>query len=353
MEKRNWRRTGTFGFGLCLLCICLASLTSGQEEAKETRSMKAYIVKEGDTLWGISGRFLNDPKLWRSLWGRNPYIKNPHWIYPGDPIQLAVETVPVVAQYTPAPEKGRVVEPVQEAPPPRPAGIPVTPLCASGILSEEELKKSGGVVGSYEERTLLAQNDLVYVQLREGERASAGDRYAVFRAGSTVYHPKTGKALGKIYRILAEADIVDPGKGGVALARIQSSQDVVRVGDGVKKWEPSDGTVVPRTSTRQLEGYVVGRLQEQEQIAQNDVVFIDLGAKDGIEPGDELSVLEPGRMVKTFTGEGEVQLPDKDVGTLVVMRVGRTASTALVVASTQVLSVGAPVRTLQESTAQQ
>lgn len=56
--------------------------------AKETRTEEVYTIKRGDTLWDISKKLFNDPLVWRNLWkyDGNKYIRNPHWIYPGNPV---------------------------------------------------------------------------------------------------------------------------------------------------------------------------------------------------------------------------------------------------------------------------
>ena len=53
----------------------------------------AYIVKKGDTLWDLSSLFLKDPFAWGDLWQKNPQIKDPHWIYPGDSLQIGPDSM--------------------------------------------------------------------------------------------------------------------------------------------------------------------------------------------------------------------------------------------------------------------
>ena len=39
-----------------------------------------YVIKKGDTLWGLSERFIKDPNYWPNMWSKNNQITNPHFI---------------------------------------------------------------------------------------------------------------------------------------------------------------------------------------------------------------------------------------------------------------------------------
>ncbi|CAM2068588.1 LysM peptidoglycan-binding domain-containing protein [Sulfidibacter corallicola] len=88
-----------------LLCFFLGAMTAWAQIQVEDHwspydypkqipeGTKYHIIQDGDTLWDLAARYLNDPLLWPQLYQANTYIKDPDLIYPGDPVFLDIGVV--------------------------------------------------------------------------------------------------------------------------------------------------------------------------------------------------------------------------------------------------------------------
>src|ERR1700730_9361894 len=109
----------------------------------------SYVVKRGDTLWGIAKVFLRDPWFWPEIWQVNKQIQNPHLIYPGDTLRLVyIDGRPRVTLQRGTMERGdsaRVVprfrsEPLESAVTTIPYATVAAFMSKPSVLSNEQIK---------------------------------------------------------------------------------------------------------------------------------------------------------------------------------------------------------------------
>jgi LysM repeat protein len=226
------------GVFVLMVMLCLPLLLSAQE--KKAEEGEVYTIKKGDTLWDISSRFLKDPFLWPKLWQRNPYITNPHWIYPGQPIQISpLEEPKKVAEVEvkEAPKEPMVAAKKEEPPaeakkpeilPPLEVKRPhINELRDAGYFTDVDHQGIGIVLESRDGKNLMSEGDIVYLSFKSNEKVSLGSHYTTVRASDVFM---AHKRVGTKYNITGKVKIIDI-YGNFCTAKITESYREVQRGD--------------------------------------------------------------------------------------------------------------------------
>lgn len=338
---------------------------------------QSYTVRPGDTLWGISGMFLKNPWHWPELWGMNlSEIKNPHLIFPGQTLYLdtsngrgrlslragganASADLPTV-RVSPRTR----IENLNASALPTLKSHLIEPFLAEPLIVDElGLSAAARIVAAQDNRVLLTRGDRAYARGNPGfelqdDPTQKQQMFRVFRNATPLKDPVSGEVLGY------EAQYV----GKALLARSESSQsqvdtdgknrtDVVpatidivdakeemRVGDRLLPEPPPQlQSYVPRAPSSPIEARIVSIYGSAVvNAAQNQVVSLNRGSRDGIESGHVLAIMTDGaRLVdKTDAKLTPIKLPDERNGLLMVFRTFEKVSYGLVLDITQGVKVG-------------
>ena len=344
----------------------------------------SYIVRRGDTLWAISGMFLKSAWRWPELWGMNLQdIKNPHRIYPGQQLYLeksngraTLRTGQAAAGDGP-PTDTVIVSPRTRSETLADASIPtlasriIGPFLNEAIIVDEaEFLRAPRIVAAQEGRVLLSRGDRAYARGQSGGVGSENSgkalsdakgepfNYRIFRNATPLRDPLTRAILGYEAQYVGKAELVrgesvqqvtaKDGKTTTeivpATIDIVAAKEEMRVGDRlVAEPPPASQNFVPHAPVSPISGQIVSVYGSAvTYAAENQVVVVNRGTKDGLERGHVMAILKDGQVLndRTDSARTQIKLPNERNGLLMVFRTFENLSYALVLQITDGVKVG-------------
>lgn len=337
-----------------------------------------YVVVKGDTLWDIAGKFLEKPWQWPQVWQKNPQIKNPNLIYPGDVIRLVYVDGKPTLTVNDASAGGSVAA--------RPAdSVPVGAIDMAryrpflrDVRVVDGFKQLPHVIGNEEGHLLGTANNKIYVRGLQG--VAVGEAVEIFRPsmhfarsgmdvagadlnrrgdrnyldGERLWYGASTSPGSKDY-LGTELTRVASGRvaaisGDTATVAVTETVREIRQGDRVAPAAgggydpyyvptpgPLDGPAVPVVASR--DGLISGG---------RDIIAIPLGSKQGVVNGSTYAILRPGDTVgdriahraELAARADSVRMPNERVGTAMVFRTFDNMSYAIVMENAKPVRAG-------------
>jgi hypothetical protein len=344
----------------------------------EIPTTQSYVVQYGDTLWDIAGTYLGNPYRWREIHQNNPFITNPNLIYPGDVLGIVSGLPGPVKEGLTAKTAGkklsdkRIARPWYGVPaperevvkaPPRPYPIVASSdfIEALGYIapySIEELEAadfgqitgieysagetSAKVIDSEYEQPGLVYGDFIYINRGSAQNIREGDVFLAFRPLREIRHPITSELIGTQIEVLGRLRVkaLEPE---ISCAEIIKSYNYIEIGNPLIPVSelslPLQKPLVGNSRSygfkvgNQLIAHIIAERIGHRGISDGDIVFIDVGAAQGVQPAD-------GFIIFREVGEG---YPKRSIGRILVLSVQKQTATALVTESVKTIELGEKV----------
>jgi hypothetical protein len=326
-------------FALTLLLGGAASAESGMlADGHPTR----YVVRKGDTLWDIAGKFLRQPWRWPEIWHVNPQVRNPHLIYPGDELELVfIDGMP---QLRLRDGKLRLSPRIRTTPwdgqiPTIPLDVIAPFLSRPYVLEDGQFEQAPYIVDFADEHIVGGAGQRAYVRSIESDSINQFD---VIRKGGPLVDADTQELLGYQASYIGSAELQRIGDPATILLARSEMESII--GDRLipaKQDQPIED-FYPKPPQREVNGSIIGVLNGVSQIGQLDVVVLDRGADDGLSPGTVLQVDRRGGTIRDVVAADpreKVTLPDEQAGLLMVFRTFQRVSFGIVMEATRAMHV--------------
>lgn len=184
----------------------------------------------------------------------------------------------------------------------------------------------GMVIRARDDRRLNGISDVIYLQLSKPSEVSPGDVFTVYRSIRKVFHPSSGDYVGDLISVRGIVRVTSIAKD-IAAAKIVRAYDSITQGEVIMRFSPAaDETATAGTPRASLDnpGLVIDVQYQGGLIGQRNIAYIDLGRRDGVQPGDTLELIRmtPG-------------LPPRTIGELQVLSVEDHTATTLIARATE------------------
>jgi hypothetical protein len=331
----------------------VAQPSSASESILRPDAPKSYVVKNGDTLWGVASMFLKDPWLWPEVWVINPQVRNPHLIYPGDTLALAfgANGNPQVRLTNGG---GSRLNPRLRSSP-LDGAIPTLPyssisafLTRPTVLSKEQIKTAPHVLAFREKHIVGGAGNEIYVK---NLNAPQNARFSVIHVGEELRDPDDNSVIGYEGTYTATASVVKAND--ITKAVLSDSSRETLVGDRLIATDfDTPLNFVLSTPPANLEGRIISVVDGTELIGQYQVVVINRGTRHGVVPGNVMAVDQVGELVTDRKGNyidgksfgKKVRLPSERAGTMLVFKTFDRISYGLIVGASTEIHVADYVR---------
>lgn len=369
---------------LCAAGMIISAPAMAERLRVKPNAPKRYTVKPGDTLWGISGKYLYRPYKWPKLWRANrSKIANPHRIYPGQVLVLSYVNGRPVLRVQGGGKRVRGGS----------GGIPIVKLSprvrdlGSGygiptlnvdfyrlwmrhpqFYTSRELVNVARIVGGPDNRVMYADNDRIYADGIQGDGT-----YLVFRVNRDLIDPVTRRNLGKLVEFSGEAHTLGYSNSAHEQRSAAAAQNLgsdeyyaklngksvavhtaqpmilsnvvseIRRGDYlIRKPEDMDAfNMMPHEPAGHIDARIVYIMDGIAESGMGQTLILNKGAADGLDKGTVLSIYKPGRIIKSDYHGSEargnktryVNTPVEEIGLAMIYRTDDHVSSAIILES--------------------
>ena len=372
----------TITSSIAALLFCLTTTASADILAIKPDAPKSYTVKQGDTLWDISGLYLQQPWLWPQLWKLNPQVENPHLIYPGDVLSLSYDKdgQPVLtvngsalkvspSDSAAAPGQGiRKLSPQARKSLKNVKAVTTIPLMMirpfltyEQSLSAEQIDTLPYVLGADDHVKNASQGHILYVRGQLEQDAA----YGIYRKGKAYVDPQTEEIMGYETILVGTARAFRAGGTEVnapASVAVLDVKQEIRQGD--RLLPAADGQSLPaffmmRKPEQPISGSIIDTTSDLREFSSWDIVVLNKGQQDGVKAGYMFAISRQSPTVvdssrgpvymsdaskyqKIMGGiDGDrIDMPKEQIGELMVFKVAERTSFAIVTGTKKPIRVG-------------